>query len=79
MKIIDDILEKEGGYVNDPDDGGGPTNFGITLETLKEWRGDFTLTADDVGFMDIGEARLIYEHRYIEEPGFNLIENEQAY
>jgi len=28
--IIDFILEHEGGYVNDPDDPGGETNFGIS-------------------------------------------------
>lgn len=28
----------EGGYVNDPDDDGGPTNIGITAATLGEWR-----------------------------------------
>lgn len=28
----------EGGYVNDPDDAGGPTNIGITAATLGEWR-----------------------------------------
>tara|TARA_Y100000034_G_scaffold108832_1_gene139505 strand:- start:372 stop:923 length:552 start_codon:yes stop_codon:yes gene_type:complete len=28
-EIIEQILEHEGGYVNDPDDAGGETNFGI--------------------------------------------------
>ena len=28
-EIIDIVLEHEGGYVNDPDDPGGETNFGI--------------------------------------------------
>jgi lysozyme family protein len=29
-KIIDNIIELEGGYVNDPSDSGGETNYGIT-------------------------------------------------
>ncbi len=78
MKIIDEIIEREGGYNNDPDDGGGPTNFGITLERLKTWRNDDNLIAEDVEFMSENEARNIYKVEYIEEPGFNLIENEQV-
>jgi lysozyme family protein len=29
-ELIDSLLEREGGYVNNPADKGGPTNFGIT-------------------------------------------------
>lgn len=31
------IIAREGGWVDDPDDSGGPTNYGITLETYREW------------------------------------------
>ena len=29
-ELIDDVIEREGGYVNHPADRGGPTNWGIT-------------------------------------------------
>ena len=36
---LDFVFEREGGYVDDPDDPGGATNMGITLATLAAWRG----------------------------------------
>ena len=29
-QMIDDVIRREGGYVDHPRDRGGPTNFGIT-------------------------------------------------
>ncbi len=34
-RIIDGIIAVEGGYVNDPNDSGGETNFGITAEVAR--------------------------------------------
>jgi lysozyme family protein len=31
------ILQSEGGYVDNPRDPGGPTNLGVTLNTLSGW------------------------------------------
>lgn len=58
------VLAEEGGYTNDPNDPGGPTNFGITLADLKEWRNDPNLTADDVKNMTKAEAQEIYRSKY---------------
>ena len=35
--IIDSVVSVEGGYVNNPDDSGGETNFGITLTVAKTY------------------------------------------
>ena len=35
QKVIDHILEVEGGYVNDPSDSGGETNWGITVRVAR--------------------------------------------
>lgn len=35
-KFIGELLQTEGGYVNDPSDSGGETNFGITIAVARE-------------------------------------------
>jgi peptidoglycan L-alanyl-D-glutamate endopeptidase CwlK len=62
---IQPFIEKwEGGYSNHPSDRGGPTNMGITLATLRNWRQDDSLTADDVKRLSLDEARRIFKARY---------------
>lgn len=68
-ELIDDILTREGGYVNHPADRGGPTNFGITQATLSRWRGH-TVSAASVQALTIEEARDILSTEYLEQPGF---------
>lgn len=36
--LIDRLIAREGGFVDDPSDEGGPTKYGITLATLRTWR-----------------------------------------
>lgn len=72
--MINRLLEREGGYVNHPDDRGGPTNFGITQATLSAWRGK-PVTAFQVQTMQREEARLIYKDRYFDRPGFGVIQD----
>jgi lysozyme family protein len=58
------VLKHEGGFVDHPRDPGGATNMGITLRTLRDWRGDDSLTADAVRDLTEAEAREIYLARY---------------
>lgn len=37
--IIDRLIDREGGFVDDPDDAGGATNMGITGRTLRRYLG----------------------------------------
>lgn len=76
------VIKREGGYVDHPADRGGPTNMGITIGTLRWWRGSDgvpvsergkTITADDVRELTQNEAVKIYERQYIKSPGLDRI------
>jgi lysozyme family protein len=58
------IFKAEGGYADNPADPGGPTNFGITLATLRAYEGDPNLTADDVKKLTPAVAKEIYRTAY---------------
>lgn len=71
-QMITDIILREGDYVNHPDDKGGPTKFGITLDTLEEWRGE-GLTEDDVKRLTEDEARDIFRVNFYEVPSIFVL------
>lgn len=64
MKILDDLIRREGGYVDNPDDRGGPTKYGITIRTLSTARGTQATKEDIYNLTEI-EARDIYESMYV--------------
>jgi lysozyme family protein len=74
--IITGIIQREGGFVNDPADAGGPTNWGITQSTLAHYRMR-PVTVEEVEHLSITEARAIYRERYIVGPGFDQIKDER--
>ena len=57
------VLKDEGGYTNDPNDSGGPTNFGITIADYRKYINK-NGTAEDVKSMSVDEAKIIYKARY---------------
>jgi len=36
-RVINEIIKREGGYVNDSDDSGGETNFGVTEKVARKY------------------------------------------
>jgi lysozyme family protein len=54
----------EGGYVNNPNDPGGPTKYGITLKTLAAYRRQSKVTAADVKALSLAEAAAILDSQY---------------
>lgn len=57
------VLASEGGYVNHPRDPGKATNMGITIATLRAWRGH-DVTNEDVRNLSQVEALAIYKAQY---------------
>lgn len=75
--IIDGIIKREGSnYTNDPTDKGGPTKFGITIQTLGDYHHDDAVTAEEVMALTETEARAIYQSMYVERPGFTQIKSD---
>ena len=72
-EITAEILRREGGYVNDPDDPGGPTNHGVTLGTMRrlgiDLDGDGVIDTSDVRALSRERAADIYKHHYFGKPG----------
>lgn len=64
-KVIDGVLASEGGYVNDPADRGGATNYGVTLATLRAYKPEFSnMTAEDLKRLSPVVARAVYRDKY---------------
>lgn len=67
-RLIDAVIDREGGYVDHPADRGGPTRFGITLATARA--DGFT---GDLRALPRTRAVAIYRRRYWTEPGLDRL------
>lgn len=75
--IAREIVAREGGYVNDPDDPGGATNHGVTIHTMRrlglDLNGDGRVTAADVRVLPQSKALEIFIDHYYRAPGIEKL------
>lgn len=71
-QIAEEIVAREGGYVNDPDDPGGATKYGVTIHTMRRLKMDLTgdgiVTAADVRRLSRAQAVDIFITHYFQRP-----------
>ena len=72
-QIAEEIVAREGGFVNDPDDPGGATNHGVTIGTLRrlgiDVNRDTRIDVADVKALTRAQAVEIYLEHYYRRPG----------
>ncbi|MEX0319761.1 MAG: holin-associated N-acetylmuramidase [Ruegeria sp.] len=61
-QIAEGIVAREGGFVNDPDDPGGATKYGVTIHTMR--RLGLDLTGD--GRVDVADVRSLSRAQAVE-------------
>lgn len=66
--MLEELLKKEGGYVNHPNDRGGPTNYGVTEQQARAYG-----YAGDMRNLPRSTALNIYRQMYWSEPKFDLV------
>jgi len=75
--IAEEIVAREGGFVNDPDDPGGATNFGVTIHTMRalglDLDGDGEIGVADVRRMTRAQAVDIFVRHYFRRPRIDTL------
>lgn len=79
---IPHVLAHEGGFVNDPKDPGGATNYGISLRWLStqgllgDFDADGDVDADDIRKMTRAQATEIYRTKWWNAYGYGSIDSQ---
>lgn len=77
IRLAEDIIDREGGFVDDPDDPGGATNHGITIGTMRrigaDTNGDGKIDRNDVRNLRRRAARDILVEHYFRRPRIDML------
>lgn len=72
-----EIVAREGGFVSDPDDPGGATNYGVTIHTMRrlglDLDRDGDIDAADVRRLSQKQATDIFVKHYFNKPRIDLL------
>ena len=81
MTTVDDIahaiVEREGGYVDHPNDPGGATKYGVTIHTMRQLGLDLDRDGDvdkaDVRSLTLSQAVDIFKRHYFDKPRISML------
>ena len=75
--LVDDILDREGGFSDHPNDKGGATNHGISLRYALgiglDLNGDGETDKDDIALVTPEEAAVLYKQDFFYGPRIHLL------
>lgn len=75
--LAHEIVGREGGYVNDPDDPGGATKYGVTIHTMRrlglDLDRDGDVDAHDVKRLTMAQAVDIFIRHYFRKPKIHTL------
>lgn len=75
VKMLEFVLARDGGYVNNPYDKGGETNKGITYTIYEQYRKSKNLPVQSVKDISNDEVYEIYYKNYYKASGADMIDD----